>query len=475
MNKHKLVERSFNSWRPTERRFVQFPPKFEYFDGQPQLTGEDMVILMSILQTSLKGKGSRKAPIDHCFAVDTPDYVCSTLGIEIRDLGSRTVSTFITDEEQQRSQLTEDIFTDTEEVISRLYPHDATETPIDPNEVYIKIRDKVKRLRNNVRRWEGEREGTPISLIAKIRDEIKNLFEQARLCCEIDKDFHDITKLLDEAWKQIHYSLEMAIIHNDEGTLLEINCVLDKLHSRLEDIPAPATLPVAETPFTRTEPADSDDNRKRVDYSIDILGQYVRCGTNYRPVIQIDLKKIERHAQKDRQPREYLLAIVFTHELMHALLDRFPYAPNGDFDFYIREIDEPLAEYGMLTIIDQLNDPKLSEYAWKNVFDKRFSNGTACYSLGAELFLIKRLSGQDVFKPLYAYYALSAKDDSGLPRDAKALDSYIDAFRVSFPADRASAYWCLRDLCDLLRLGTGSNAKKIKKAIKDCVDIIYTD
>ena len=57
----------------------------------------------------------------------------------------------------------------------------------------------------------------------------------------------------------------------------------------------------------------------------------------------------------------------------------------------------------------------------------------------------------------------------------KALDSYIDAFRVSFPADRASAYWCLRDLCDILRLGTGSNAKKIKKAIKDCVDIIYTD
>ena len=474
MNKHKLVERSINSWRPTERRFVQFPPKFEYFDCQPQLTGEDRDILTSILQTSLKGKGGRKAPIDHCFAVDTPEYVCSTLGIEIRDLGSRTVSTFITDEEQQRSQLTEDMFKDTKEVISRLHLPD----PNDPNEVYIKIRNKVKRLRDNVtiRRWEGEMEVIPISLIAKIRDEIKNLFEHASLCCKIDKDFYDIAELLDEAWKQIHHSLGEAIIHNDEGTLLEINCVLDKLHSRLEDILAPATLlPVAETPFTRTETADSDDNRKRVDYSVDILGQYVRCDTNDRPVIQIDLKKIERHAQKDGQPREYLLAIVFTHELMHALLDRFPYAPNCDFDFYIREIDEPLAEYGMLTIIDQLNDPKLSEYAWKHVFDERFSNGTACYSLGAELFLIKRLSGQDVFKPLFAYYALSAKDDSGLPRDVKALDSYIDAFRVSFPADRASAYWCLRDLCDLLKLGTGSNAKKIKKAIKDCVDIIYTD
>lgn len=467
---------------------MQFPPKFEYFDGQPQLTWGDMDILTSILQTSLKGKGSRKAPIDHCFAVDTPEYVCSTLGIEIRDLGSRTVSTFITDEEQQRSQLTEDIFTDTKEVISRLYPHDATETPIDPNEVYIEILNKVKRLHDDVmikrlrdnitiRRWDSDMEGIAIERIAKVRDEIKNLFEQARLCWEIDKDFHDIAKLLDEAWQQIHHSLGEAIIHNDEWTLLErINRVLDELHSRLEDILAPATLlPVEETPFTRTETADSDDNRKRVDYSVDILGQYVRCDTNDRPVIQIDLKKIERHAQKDGQPREYLLAIVFTHELMHALLDRFPYAPNGDFDFYIREIDEPLAEYGMLTIIDQLNDPKLSEYAWKNVFDERFSNGTACYSLGAELFLIKRLSGQDVFKPLYAYYALSAKDDSGLPRDAKALDSYIDAFRVSFPADRASAYWCLRDLCDLLRLGTGSNAKKIKKAIKDCVDIIYTD
>ena len=458
---------------------MQFPPKFEYFDGQPQLTGEYMDILTSILQTSLKGKGSRKAPIDHCFAVDTPEYVCSTLGIEIRDLGSRTVSTFITDEEQQRSQLTEDMFKDTEEVISRLYPHDASETPIDPNEVYIKIRKKVKRLHDVVmiRRWEGEMEVIPISLIAKIRDEIKNLFEQASLCCEIDKDFHDIAKLLDEAWQQIHHSLGEAIIHNNDWTLLErINRVLDELHRRLEDIPAPATLlPAAETPFTRTETADSDGNRKRVDYSVDILGQYVRCDTNDRPVIQIDLKKIERHAQKDGQPREYLLAIVFTHELMHALLDRFPYAPHGDFDFYIREIDEPLAEYGMLTIIDQLNDPKLSEYAWKHVFDKRFSNGTACYSLGAELFLIKRLSGQDVFKPLFAYYALSAKDDSGLPRDAKALDSYIDAFRVSFPADRASAYWCLRDLCDLLRLCTGSNEKKIKKAIKDCVDIIYTD
>lgn len=456
---------------------MQSPPEFEYFDGQPQLTWWDMDILTSILQTSLKGKGSRKAPIDHCFAVDTPEYVCSTLGIEIRDLGSRTVSTFITDEEQQRSQLTEDMFKDTKEVISRLYLHDATEAPIDPIEVYIKIRNKVKRLRDNVtiRRWEGEREVIPISLIAKIRDEIKNLFEQASLCCEIDKDFHDITKLLDEAWQQIHHSLGEAIIHNDWTLLERINRVLDELHRRLEDIPAPATLPVAETPFTRTETADSDDNRKRVAYSVDILGQYVRCDTNDRPVIQIDLKKIERHAQKDGQPREYLLAIVFTHELMHALLDRFPYAPNGDFDFYIREIDEPLAEYGMLTIINQLNDPKLSEYAWKNVFDERFSNGTACYSLGAELFLIKRLSGQDVFKPLYAYYALSAKDDSGLPRDVKALDSYIDAFRVSFPADRASAYWCLRDLCDILRLGTGSNAKKIKKAIKDCVDIIYTD
>lgn len=109
-----------------------------------------------------------------------------------------------------------------------------------------------------------------------------------------------------------------------------------------------------------------------------ILGHYKRAGLDGKPEISLMMRALEGEPE--------LAAIVYVHELMHAYYDMH----NIEHP-YIPEIEEPLAEYGMLCFMEmfQRAHPEYEELfdnALKHVENKKYSLGICHYGYGAFLF-----------------------------------------------------------------------------------------
>lgn len=109
-----------------------------------------------------------------------------------------------------------------------------------------------------------------------------------------------------------------------------------------------------------------------------ILGHYKRAGLDGKPEISLMKRALEGEPE--------LAAIVYVHELMHAYYDMH----NIEHP-HIPEIEEPLAEYGMLCLMEMFQrfHPEyvgLFDKASKHVESKKYSLGTCHYGYGAFLF-----------------------------------------------------------------------------------------
>lgn len=115
-----------------------------------------------------------------------------------------------------------------------------------------------------------------------------------------------------------------------------------------------------------------------VEITTSILGYYKRHGQDGKSEIRLMMGALEREPE--------LAAIVYVHELMHAYYDMHNIGHP-----HIPEIEEPLAEYGMLCFMEmfQRAHPKhggLLGKALKHVEDKKYSLGICHYGYGAFLF-----------------------------------------------------------------------------------------
>lgn len=115
-----------------------------------------------------------------------------------------------------------------------------------------------------------------------------------------------------------------------------------------------------------------------VEITTSILGYYKRDGQDGKPEISLMMGALEGKPQ--------LAAIVYVHELMHAYYDMHNIGHP-----HIPEIEEPLAEYGMLCFMEmfQRAHPKykgLFDKALKHVENKKYSLGICHYGYGAFLF-----------------------------------------------------------------------------------------
>jgi len=114
---------------------------------------------------------------------------------------------------------------------------------------------------------------------------------------------------------------------------------------------------------------------------IGILGEYVRYAPKNEPKVILYIKAIRNsHARFSK----WLLAQVYVHEMMHAYYDT-------DFtceDHYIREVEEPLAELGMLRFMERFDSvvSGISNDALYSVKRKQFADGLGVYGFGAYLF-----------------------------------------------------------------------------------------
>lgn len=146
-----------------------------------------------------------------------------------------------------------------------------------------------------------------------------------------------------------------------------------------------------------------------------ILGYYKRNGQDGKPEISLMMGALEGNPQ--------LAAIVYVHELMHAYFDKHiiehPYIP---------EIEEPLAEYGMLCFIDMFQRahseyPELRDMALKHVEGKKYSIGICHYGYGAFLFKDKSNFCVDWVTLFHSVCVALNEDSTGVKAYKKQISS----------------------------------------------------
>jgi hypothetical protein len=141
--------------------------------------------------------------------------------------------------------------------------------------------------------------------------------------------------------------------------------------------------------------------------------------------IYLLLDNIQDYASKKGEKRTEILASVYVHELFHAY-----YSNSKSKKHYlitrIREIEETMAEFGMLCFI-QANFNDLFKTAYDSVKEKLGNQNLWCYGLGASLYdiMITNGIGNNTFggKILEVYHAiqLSVRNSRQLITNLKGI------------------------------------------------------
>ncbi|MBO6251350.1 MAG: hypothetical protein J6N71_08385 [Muribaculaceae bacterium] len=478
--KHKLLL----SGSPTERRTLGgllLPD---------ELTKEEHELLTAALQATFAGKTTDDM-LNHCFAIDTPMYVAGTVRIVVRDLPSKQIVTWLTDEEaKQRETLCPKCkpFNEIRDVLSRYF-----KIPGNIERIVSKLIRSLDRLRDNLLSDDFFlREEEYVPFTKHLIEQLKNLLyrdETRELLMEYElvEPLTQMVELLKELLQKGMAETEMDDVHvlltdeiHDNPGVHDLSDIYPKLlkHTdwllaRLQSIRLVMPGRVSTLCAAPVEPVSAPAPGELNPYSqtIESLGRYVKATDQTPPTIEIDLDKIDAQAVRDGVPRKYLVTMVVVHEMIHALLDRFPYDAK---DCYIPEIDEAFAEYGMLHAVCSLHDVTFMQYASKHVYNKRFDAGTRLYSLGWELFLLS----YDCPRLLAYYYTRRHRDElfqrplEPTDFDKKALETLVESFRASFPVDRAKATIALKSILSLIKV---RNTDDAVAAIDECLAVSYCE
>lgn len=147
--------------------------------------------------------------------------------------------------------------------------------------------------------------------------------------------------------------------------------------------------------------------------SMAILGEYVRPeSAEQQPRIILYINTIRNCRVINTS---WLLAEVYVHEMHHAWYDH-----NLDVDGnYIKEIEEPLTELGMLLFMEQLDvvEKGIKNEALQHVNSKKIGM-TSCYGFGAYLFESSKRDWLNAY--YYAKY--------NIPSPSKPIDEYKAPF-----------------------------------------------
>lgn len=170
----------------------------------------------------------------------------------------------------------------------------------------------------------------------------------------------------------------------------------------------------------------------------DLLGCYISplCDRNKRPVIHLYMDRIDEFAKRRKIDRAYVVLWVYVHEMMHAVLDRYPYLFVKP---YIKEIEEPIAEvlslmlvyklerYLNATIDDDFHRTRdLLETVIKCVYDYRFVPRVSYYSLAVDM-----LSCENMGRIISHYYDNIFEIDPQNPD----IQKFITDFYCQYPAN----------------------------------------
>ena len=245
-----------------------------------------------------------------------------------------------------------------------------------------------------------------------------------------DRETRNVTVSLDQLKNELsRLEDELKKMENAEADQEELGEIQKRI-SRLKGIIA-SCIKAGKTGFT---------------FEVELLGKYVRenDGTpKGRPTIYLMWGTLKKKPNPTA-----LTAIVYVHELMHAFFDM--HEDDGGMNYiphsYIREIEEPLAEFGMLSFMEMFDrihpKDKLLECAKAHVKEKKESLGICHYGYGYYVFEDRRNFCVDWVSLFYRSCLFIDESDN----DVIAYKSMISP--ISYPIHE---YLCETTLFKILR------------------------
>ena len=239
----------------------------------------------------------------------------------------------------------------------------------------------------------------------------------------------------------IHNGLEVILKDREtleiSKTLAELNEEIQRLEKELENLKANADQAVIgeiQERIRRLKEVVAScikTGKSTYVFEVELLGKYVRVNDGTpkgKPAIYLMWETLKRHSDFVN-----LTAITYIHELMHAYFDMH-YDKHGNHvpHPYCPELEEPLAEFGMLSFMEKFDRAfpsyKILETAIANVSRKKKHLGTCHYGFGHFLFEDKNnfcVNWVDLFR-----LSCLSIDESG--KDLKSYKSMISPIRYPF-------------------------------------------
>ena len=158
--------------------------------------------------------------------------------------------------------------------------------------------------------------------------------------------------------------------------------------------------------------------------------------------VKLFLKNIEKHAKKYGTDKSVCTIKTFIHEMFHA----WNYFSSGCKERTVREIDEPMAEFGTLLFLQEITklDPifePIFDYAKINVHNKQDNIGKlTAYGFGYYLFSLINSKEQNTVQKLLEAYSRKAGSIIAFP---KLIHQIKDLLYPYYPREKESGVYKL--------------------------------
>ncbi len=198
----------------------------------------------------------------------------------------------------------------------------------------------------------------------------------------------------------------------------------------------------------------------------DLLGYYTISTKHSGPQVWLIMDNITAEAERLCIDRKYIIAKVYIHEMMHRFYDL---RPDKGWKPYVKEIEEPMAEFATLKFIEELSKQnasfeKLLPIAIVMTEGLRKSEKHFIYALGVDLYYkapikliydYQRISmllhrSSEVFKPegekldpspmkyVEEYIAQCEQDKDSLANLVGPIRKCIETYAKFFPQDKGT-------------------------------------
>lgn len=153
---------------------------------------------------------------------------------------------------------------------------------------------------------------------------------------------------------------------------------------------------------------------------ITLLGRY----ESKNKIVRLFIKNIKDYANDHQWNWEHVMAFVYIHECFHAF---FYQQAEPDGRHSIREIEEPMAEFGMLTYLESINQQDILKIAKIDVESKQKKGHLAAYGFGHYLYDAKKT---DERVRILGEYAQKSKD---IDSDSYDVIRYANMLMCEYP------------------------------------------